>query len=75
MFEDFERSLDRLALSHVAEPLLDVREAIHVVLVLAERVTNKGLPHDEGDVDVGILVAHEPRSVRIAAAVLLFLLR
>ena len=52
-----------------------MREAIHVVLVLAERLTNHGLPHDEGDVGVGILIAHEPRSLRIAAAVLLFLLR
>ena len=75
MVEDFEHSFDRLALSHVAKPLLDVREVVHVVLVLAERVTNQGLPHDEGDVGVGILVTHQPRSLHIAAAVLLFLFR
>ena len=75
MFEDFERSLDRLALSHIANPLLDMREAIHIILVLAERVTSQGLPHDKRDVGIGILITHEPRSLRIAPAVLLFLLR
>ena len=67
--------MDRLALSHVAKPLLDVREVIHVILVFTKRVTNQGLPHDKGNVGVGILITHEPRSVRIAAAILLFLLR
>ena len=52
-----------------------MREAINVVLVLAERVTNQGLPHDKGDIDIRILITHKPRSVRIAAAVLFFLLR
>ena len=75
LFEDFERSLDRLALSHITKPLLDMREVIHVVLVLAERVTNQGLPHDESDIGIGILITHKPRSVRIAPAILLFLLR
>ena len=74
MLKTFEHSLNRVARSHLAQPLLHMREIILVVLILAEHATNSPLPRDEDDIRIGQLVAHEPRPVT-AAAMLPFLPR
>lgn len=72
----FEYSLDRLARSHFAEPLLQVRILVLVVLILLEHPSHDCLPRNEHDIRIGDLIAHKPRSVTAsAAAVFLFLLR